>query len=212
MGVVIGSAVIPLWNLMTWDKASGTGAVIAAWGGFILAVTGWLIGAAVQSGSISVDNLGSNEVMLSGNLIAICSSGIIHYVYSKFIDPQDFDFSTLDSKIKLVENDTSGLSDEDRDPEMLEAAYKWITLRGWVLTIVLVVIWPLLSVPAGKFTKDYFTFWVLLAIAWGFGAAIIITFLPILESFDDITTVVKGMTGNSSPNLEGGDEDKFEDA
>jgi len=31
MGVVIGSAVIPLWNMMTWDKASGTGAVVAAW-------------------------------------------------------------------------------------------------------------------------------------------------------------------------------------
>ena len=23
MGVVIGSAVIPLWNMMTWDNASG---------------------------------------------------------------------------------------------------------------------------------------------------------------------------------------------
>merc|ERR1712045_547541 len=97
------------------------------------------------------------EVMLSGNIVAICSSGIIHAVWS-FIFPQDFDFSTLDSKIKLVENDTSGLTAEDQDPEMLDAAYKWITVRGWVLTIVLVVIWPLLSIPAGKFTKDYFTF------------------------------------------------------
>merc|ERR1739844_781882 len=78
MGICIGSAVIPLWNLMTWDKASGKGAVIAAWGGFVLAITGWLIGAAVQSGSISIATLGSNEVMLSGNLIAIRSSGIIH--------------------------------------------------------------------------------------------------------------------------------------
>merc|ERR1739844_655383 len=68
MGVVIGSAVIPLWNLMTWDKASGKGAVIAAWGGFALAVASWLIGAQVQSGSVSVSTLGSNEVMLSGNL------------------------------------------------------------------------------------------------------------------------------------------------
>ena len=66
MGVVIGSAVIPLWNMMTWSKASGTGAVIAAWSGLILAVTGWLIAAKVQSGSISIDNLGTNEVMLSG--------------------------------------------------------------------------------------------------------------------------------------------------
>jgi hypothetical protein len=33
MGVVIGSAVAPLWFMMTWNKASGTGAVLAAWGG-----------------------------------------------------------------------------------------------------------------------------------------------------------------------------------
>ena len=40
MGVVIGSAVVPLWNMMTWKKASGTGAVIAAWSGLGLALTG----------------------------------------------------------------------------------------------------------------------------------------------------------------------------
>ena len=184
MGIVIGSAVVPLWNLMTWDKASGTGAVIAAWSGLILAVIGWLIAASIHGGGISIKTLGADPVMLSGNLIAIISSGVIHYVYSKLY-PQDFDFSTLDAKIKLVENDTSGLEDEDQDPEMLDAAYKWITMRGWALTIVLVIIWPLLSVPAGKFTKDYFTFWVLLAIAWGFGAAITITLLPIMESLED---------------------------
>ena len=195
MGIVIGSAVIPLWNLMTWDQASGKGAVYAAWGGFVLAVTGWLIAAGAQGGSISIDTLGTNEVMLSGNLIAICSSGIIHYVYSKFIDPQNFDFTTLDAKIKLVEKDTSGLSEEDKDPEMLDAAYKWITVRGYALTFVLVVIWPLLSIPAGKFSKDYFTFWVLLAIAWGFGAAIVITFLPIMESSAEIGAVFAGITG-----------------
>jgi len=198
MGIVIGSAVIPLWNLMTWDKASGTGAVIAAWGGLVLAVSSWMIAAAAQSGSISVSTLGTNEVMLSGNVIAICSSGIIHYVYSKFFDNETFDFSTLDAKIKLVENDESGLSAEDQDPEMLDAAYKWITRRGWALTIVLVIIWPLLSVPAGKFTKDYFAFWVLLAIAWGFGAAITITLLPLIESSAEISSVVTGILGMSS--------------
>merc|ERR1719253_468645 len=75
MGICIGSAVIPLWNMMTWDKASGKGAVIAAWSGLCLAVAGWLIGAKIQSDEISVATLGTNEVMLSGNLIAILSSG-----------------------------------------------------------------------------------------------------------------------------------------
>jgi len=193
MGVVIGSAVIPLWNLMTWDKASGTGAVIAAWGGLVLALIGWLVGAKVQGGSISVATLGTNEVMLSGNLIAILSSGLIHYIWSKFIDPQDFDFSTLDDNISLVEEDKRGLTDKEQDAVMLRRAERWIKRRGYVLTLVLIVIWPLLSVPAGTFTKSYFAFWVLVAIAWGFGAAIIITFLPLIESSEEIATALSGI-------------------
>jgi len=134
-------------------------------------------------------------------LVAILSSGLIHFVYS-MIFPQDFDFETLDSNIKLVEDDSSGLSEEDKDPKMLADAYKWITTRGWILTIVLVVIWPLLSIPAGKFTKDYFAFWVLIAIAWGFGAAIIITFLPILESSEELSSVILGMLGKETASTE----------
>jgi len=193
MGIVIGSAVVPLWNLMTWNKASGTGAVVAAWGGLVLALIGWLVGAQVQSGEITVASLGTNEVMLSGNLIAIISSGIIHFVWSTLIDPQDYDFSTLDEKITLVEQDKRGLTADEQDAVMLRRAERWIKRRGYVLTLVLIVIWPLLSVPAGTFTKSYFAFWVLVAIAWGFGAAIIITLLPLVESSEEIATAMSGM-------------------
>jgi len=193
MGVVIGSAVIPLWNMMTWDKASGKGAVIAAWSGLVLALIGWLVGAQIQSGSISVSTLGTNEVMLSGNLIAILSSGFIHYVYSKFIDPQNFDFTTLDSKIHLVEQDLSGLGVEQQDKNELRRAKRWITRRGYLLTFALILVWPLLSIPAQVFSQSYFAFWVLLSIAWGFGAAIVITFLPLFESQDEIGRVCSGM-------------------
>mmetsp|Transcript_5409 Transcript_5409/g.7772 ORF Transcript_5409/g.7772 Transcript_5409/m.7772 type:complete len:614 (-) Transcript_5409:602-2443(-) len=114
MGIMIGSAVIPLWNMMTWKKASGTGAVVAAWGGLVLAMIGWIVGAVVQSGKVTVASLGTNEVMLSGNLIAIFSSGIIHAIWSIFIDPQDYDFSELDKNINLVENDMSGLGTDQQ--------------------------------------------------------------------------------------------------
>jgi SSS family transporter len=193
MGVVIGSAVIPLWNMMTWDKASGKGAIIAAWSGLVLALTGWLIGAKIQSGSVSVSTLGTNEVMLSGNLIAILSSGLIHYIYSKFIDPQNFDFATLDDNIHLVEQDLSGLGAEQQDKNELRRAKRWITRRGYILTFVLIIVWPLLSIPAQVFSKDYFAFWVLISIAWGFGAAIVISFLPLIESQDEIGKVFSGM-------------------
>merc|ERR1711935_251789 len=111
--------------------------------------------------------------------------------YSKFIDPQDFDFSTLDGNITLVEEDKRGLTADEQDTVMLRRAERWIKRRGYVLTLV--VIWPLLSVPAGVFTEHYFAFWVLVAIAWGFGAAIIITFLPLIESSEEIATALSGM-------------------
>jgi urea-proton symporter len=61
MGIMIGSAVAPLWNMMTWDKASGAGAILAAWSGLVFAVTGWICTAHIQSGSVTVATLGTNE-------------------------------------------------------------------------------------------------------------------------------------------------------
>merc|ERR1712151_1424305 len=192
MGIVIGSAVFPLWNMMTWKGASEKGAAIAAWSGFFLAVIIWLISAKIQGGAVTVATLGSNEVMLTGNLVAILSSGIIHYGYSKFVDPTDYDFAELDKNIKLVEQDMSGLTDAEKDPNTLRRASRWITRRGYVLTFVLIIVWPLLSVPAKVFTQSYFSFWVLVAILWGFGTAIVITVLPLTESQEEIGQGLSG--------------------
>jgi hypothetical protein len=187
---------------MTWKKASGTGAVIAAWGGLILAVMGWLLAAKFQSNEISIASLGKNEVMLAGNLIAILSSAFIHWAYSAFVDPQDFDFDTLNDRIRLVEDDRRGLTSVEQDPELLARTERWITRRGFLLSIVLVVIWPLLSIPAGVFSQTYFAFWVLVSLVWGFSAAIVATVLPWIESSDDINRVMGGFwTWLRSPKL-----------
>eukprot|EP00592_Proboscia_alata_P012032 CAMPEP_0194393512 /NCGR_PEP_ID=MMETSP0174-20130528/123337_1 /TAXON_ID=216777 /ORGANISM="Proboscia alata, Strain PI-D3" /LENGTH=687 /DNA_ID=CAMNT_0039189203 /DNA_START=27 /DNA_END=2090 /DNA_ORIENTATION=+ len=193
MGIVIGSAVMPLWFMMTWSKASGTGAVVAAWSGFILALIGWIAGAHIQSGEVTIASLGTDEVMLSGNLIAILGSGFIHIVWSLLIDPTDYDFAELNGKIRLVEQDMSGLGEEQQDAKLLADSHRWITRRGYILSFVLIILWPILSVPAGKFSRNYFAFWVLVAIAWGFGSAIIITVLPIAESQDELGTILSAM-------------------
>lgn len=120
-----------------------------------------------------------------------------------FIDPQDYNFSELDKHITLVEQDLSGLGAEQQDPVLLEQCYIWITRRGYGLTLILVVIWPLLSIPAGVFSKNYFAFWVLVAIAWGFGAALCLSILPVAESTEDISRILTGMfnyfTGKGLP-------------
>ena len=211
MGIMIGSAVIPLWNMMTWEKASGTGAIVAAWSGLGLALTAWLVTCSAKNGSISVPNLGQNVPMLVGNLVAILSSGTIHFIWSMLYPQTGFKFSELDANIKLVEDESSGLTDEDKDPVMLAKSKQWIVWRGWALTIVLVVIWPILSVPAGVFSKDYFSMWVLIAIAWGFGAAITVTLLPLMESADEISGVISGMLGRDPSPKEVSEKDGFED-
>jgi Na+/proline symporter len=124
MGVVIGSAVIPMWNLVNTERASATGAVIAAWGGMVLAIIGWLVGAKIHGGSITVATLGADPVMLSGNVIAIVSSGIIHWIHSTFIDRTVFDFATLDDGITLVEQDLSGLGEAEKVSQIVSLIHK----------------------------------------------------------------------------------------
>jgi urea-proton symporter len=129
--------------------------------------------------------------MLSGNLIAILSSTVIHYVYSKFIDPQNFDFAELDNRIALVEEDLRGLSSEDKDPTMLAREETWVKRRAYGLTLVLVIIWPVAALPAGVFSQAYFSFWVSVSMIWGAIAAIFIVTLPMIESWNDVSGILR---------------------
>jgi len=63
----------------------------------------------------------------------------------------------------------------------------------------MVLIWPLLSLPAGVFTKDYFSFWVFVSIAWSFVATICIISLPIYESMDAIIGIMYYLAGKPQP-------------
>mmetsp|Transcript_1476 Transcript_1476/g.3770 ORF Transcript_1476/g.3770 Transcript_1476/m.3770 type:complete len:296 (+) Transcript_1476:2-889(+) len=193
MGIIIGSAVIPLWNLMTWKDASATGAILAAWSGMILALITWFIAASAMHGAITIGTLGDQYVMLAANVVAIGSSGCIHYIHSK-MNPQNYDWQSM-ADIQLLDADNSGLSDEDLDPAKLEEAKAWIGRVGWGFTILIVVLWPVLSTPAGVFTKDYFSFWVFIAILWGITASFVIIVLPIYESRESIYMVCDGIFG-----------------
>merc|ERR1719359_1887551 len=99
------------------------------------------------------------------------------------------------NEIEMLENDQTGLAEEDYTSEFLDEAKAWIQKWGWGFTIIMVVIWPLLSIPAGVFTRDYFAFWVFVSLGWGFTATFVIITLPIYESLDSITGIVSAMFG-----------------
>lgn len=64
MGVVIGSAVVPVSMVLTWKKATAKGAMAGAIIGQICAIIGWLVSAQTLEGEITIDTTGMNFPML----------------------------------------------------------------------------------------------------------------------------------------------------
>ena len=65
---------------------------------------------------------------------------------------------------------------------MCNLQYTWIA--AGVLSVVFCIIWPVLTIPAGAFSKGYFTFFVIISIIWALIASVIAIFLPLWESRD----------------------------
>ena len=88
MGIFVGSAVMPIAFVLTWDKATAQGAITGAFAGQILAIITWIAVASTErapsgdKGVVSIDTLGMNYPMLAGNVVAILSSGLICAIVS----------------------------------------------------------------------------------------------------------------------------------
>ena len=193
MGIAIGGAVFPIYACLTWKKASATGAIIAAPCGTIAGLIVWLVTCQGYYGSINVDNLGGNYPMLGGNLAAIFISMFVHIGFS-LAKPQNYDWQTT-REITLVEEDgvkAEEFTGED-SPEAMDKAAKYMAYTCWGMSLVLIILWPVLTLPAGVFSKSYFTFWVILSIIWGLVAAAIGVGLPLWESREAIGAILKGL-------------------
>ncbi|TFY55004.1 hypothetical protein EVJ58_g8521 [Rhodofomes roseus] len=92
MGVVLGSAVVPIACCITWRKANKWGCIAGAVIGFCCGVIAWLVSTAtLNDGVINVTTTFGNYEMLSGNLASIGMGGIIA-VSTSLIWPDDFNF------------------------------------------------------------------------------------------------------------------------
>merc|ERR1740138_485931 len=172
------------------------GAVIAAWVGQILAIILWIVVASADQGEVSIKTLGTLNCQLAGCITSIASSGLIHTIIS-FVAPQNYDWKSM-GEIEMLDDDQRGLPEMlpmEFSDEFLTKALNWVKFYGYGFTILIVVIWPVLSTPAGVFTKDYWAFWVFISLMWGFIATAVIISLPIYESKDEILNVLFSMIG-----------------
>ncbi|CAN0886207.1 Urea-proton symporter DUR3 [Linum grandiflorum] len=193
MGVLIGSAVIPTAFMLLWRKANAIGAILGTVVGCVLGITTWISVTSIKyDGRIDLDTTGRNAPVLAGNLVSILTGGAIHVLCS-LVWPQNYEWDTT-RKITTVEKDNS--EELPAEEEKLKRAKAWIVKWGIAFTLVIVVLWPIFSLPAREFNLGYFTFWVTIAIAWGtIGSAVVIA-LPLIESGDTIRNVFVGMFTN----------------
>ncbi|KAJ4958657.1 hypothetical protein NE237_025768 [Protea cynaroides] len=197
MGVIIGSAVMPIAFMLLWRKANSSGAIVGTIAGCILGVITWLTVTKVEYGRVNLDTTGRNAPMLAGNLVSILTGGVIHAICS-LLWPQNYDWEST-KQITMVERDKSDLPDEEFKEEKLISAKTWILKWGIGFTVVILILWPVLSLPAKEFSLGYFTFWAIIAIAWGTIGSVVIIALPLIESRETIKNVLIGLLTNAIP-------------
>ena len=147
--------------------------------------------------NVNVGNLGGNVPMLCGNLVAIFSSLFICVVGGS-MSTTKYDWKSMKeiNLIKEAGEDGQARPDmQEMSDEYLMKAKKTIFDTSVATSILLCVIWPALSVPAGVFTKSYYAFWVFIALLWGLVATFVIIVLPLYESYDQIMIVLYGLMG-----------------
>ncbi|KAL3150999.1 hypothetical protein ABBQ38_012872 [Trebouxia sp. C0009 RCD-2024] len=197
MGVLIGSAVIPIALCLMWKKTNKwgamAGAVFGQWSGLIA----WLVFAKIKYSVVTYDTTFENYTMLTGNVVSLGMGGLICMITS-LIFPEDYDFVSM-KEIRLLDDNFDsdmGFTKEGADSlEAMHKALKFILIWGGLLAIILIPIWPLLALAAGTFSQGYFTFWVILSLIWGLIATVIATLLPIWESREALVNVFKHLVG-----------------
>ncbi|XP_015575080.1 urea-proton symporter DUR3 [Ricinus communis] len=194
MGVLVGSAVMPIAFMLLWSKANAKGAILGTTVGCVLGITTWLLITVIEYDHVNLETTGRNGPMLAGNLVSILGGGAIHAVCS-ILWPQNYDWGTT-KQITVVEKEKDELPAEEFKEEKLAKAKAWIIRWGVGFTLVIAIFWPLLTLPAGEFSKGYFTFWTVIAIAWGTVGSVVIIALPLLESWETIQSILRGMFTN----------------
>ena len=199
MGVLIGSAVAPISLAILWKNTNRYAATAAAIIGLGCGVSVWLGYAFSTSGEISLASTSDMFALLAGNLASILTSLAITVIGSLF-RPENFNFSKLKHEIFVVDETIRKRLEKETNEESLKKASRFSKLYGLTLTLILVVVWPIpLFFSNYVFTATVYHVWIWVAILWAVAAASMIWILPIIQSRDGISHVLKNIATSSKP-------------
>src|SRR6266702_2859815 len=91
MGVILGSAVVPIALCITWSQANKWGCIGGAVSGFFSGLIAWLVTTSTLNGGvINVTTSGGDYEMLAGNLASIGVGGIVAVATSLIVSGWSF--------------------------------------------------------------------------------------------------------------------------
>ena len=205
MGVLIGSAVIPIALTITWKRTNKYCATIGAIAGLFVALGTW-VGVAASlpefGGEVSLASLGNNYSMLFGNIAGILTGGAIAGLGS-LATKTKFDWEEMKKKIKLVDLAEEEAKKLEADEITLQKAFKFSLKGGGLMTLILIIAWPMPLFFAGYvFDIGFYALWVGISIVWVSAATFFIVGLPIIEARHGISKVIRNQ--KPVPDSEGG--------
>ena len=195
MGILIGAAVIPIALTILWKRTNRVAATLGAIIGLFVAVGTWVAVAASLpefGGEVNLASLGHNYSMLFGNIAGILTGGAIA-VFGSLATKTKFDWKDLKEKITLVELSEAEAAQVTEDEETLKKAFKFSLRGGGIMTLVLIIGWPMPLIASGLvFDILAYSVWVGISVVWVSVASFFIIFLPIIEARSGIKQVITG--------------------
>jgi len=223
MGVILGSAVVPIALCITWSRANKWGCIGGSVVGFFAGLIAWLVTtSSLNGGVINVKTSGGDYEMLAGNLASICIGGIIS-VAASLIWPEDFDFESTRALNVRVNVNVSGpygddrmdekgsekergsaemhsvneggiVPDPDLDPVALDTAFRFAAWSSVALTVIMLILIPLpLFFASTIYGVGGLTAWVVIGIIWCFCSSFIVVLYPLYESRVALLQISRGV-------------------
>jgi urea-proton symporter len=103
-----------------------------------------------------------------------------------------FEWSDIRKKITLVEMAQAEVSKHDQDEETLKKAFRFSLKGGGLMTLVLIIAWPMPLFFSGYvFDVGFYGLWVGIAVVWVSTATFFIVGLPLIEARHGIAKIAR---------------------
>ncbi|OAA60291.1 Sodium/solute symporter [Niveomyces insectorum RCEF 264] len=215
IGIFVDSMIVPMACTIMWSKQSTLAAIFVPIASSVAGILAWFLTAHTHFGVISIDTLNQNLPLVAGNIMSLTAPLVLTPLVT-YIRPQNFDWNLFKTAIKRGDDEhitvgghladsaeaTAILAERQRHEEETDAflikSRNRVLYLSCFLTLALTILWPVPMYASGYiFSKRFFTGWAVVLFLWAFGAALVITLLPIYEGRETILRTFQVAVGRA---------------